>query len=428
MQKKIRVFSMMTAAFLLFGTATAAAESGQSVPYTLEQCIAVALEKNPGIRASAAGMKASESRIGQTKAQYYPQINLSTGYQRVGPYAPAGTSSDSYDQYSASISLGATLFDFGKTAKQVEIQDLNARSSRADYEDTRAQVVLNVKKAYYNRLLAERNKEVAADTMKQFQQHLQQANAFFQIGTKPKFDVTKAEVDYGNARLSLLKAENAVRLAQITLKDAMGIPDSEDFSITDTFGPQKDLPPLSDLVGRAFARRADLQSILAQKDAAKSSLELTQKGYFPTLTGSAGYAFSGAEFPLGNSWNAGAALNFPIFTGQSTKYQIEEARANLELLEAREDALRQEIRLNVEQAYLNVRDAREQTAMAELTVLQAKENYDIAAGRYKAGVGDPIEVADATITLNNARANLNQALYNFSVAWAELEKSIGDQP
>jgi len=420
------VFFVMTAVVLSFRTATAA-ESGPPA-YTLEQCIAVALEKNPSLRAYAAGIRASESRIGQAKAQYYPQLNLSTGYQRIGPYAPAGTSADSYDQYSAGISLGATLFDFGKTAKQVEIQDFNARSSRADYEDIKTQVVLNVKKAYYNLLLAERNQEVAVDTATQFQQHLQQANAFFQIGTKPKFDVTKAEVDYGNAKLSVLKAENAVRLAKVTLKNAMGVTDSDDFVIVDNFSPQKNHPPLNDLVNRAFARRADLQSILSQKAAAKSSLDLAQKGYFPTLTGSAGYTFSGAEFPLGDSWNAGAALNFPLFTGQSTKYQIEEGRANLEWLQAKEDALRQEIRLNVEQAYLNVQDAREQITMAELTVLQAKENYDIAAGRYKTGVGDPIEVADATITLNNARANLNQALYNYSVAWAELEKSIGEQP
>lgn len=426
MQKKIMVFFVMTAVVLSFRTATAA-ESGPPA-YTLEQCIAVALEKNPSLRAYAAGIRASESRIGQAKAQYYPQLNLSTGYQRIGPYAPAGTSADSYDQYSAGISLGATLFDFGKTAKQVEIQDFNARSSRADYEDIKTQVVLNVKKAYYNLLLAERNQEVAVDTATQFQQHLQQANAFFQIGTKPKFDVTKAEVDYGNAKLSVLKAENAVRLAKVTLKNAMGVTDSDDFVIVDNFSPQKNHPPLNDLVNRAFARRADLQSILSQKAAAKSSLDLAQKGYFPTLTGSAGYTFSGAEFPLGDSWNAGAALNFPLFTGQSTKYQIEEGRANLEWLQAKEDALRQEIRLNVEQAYLNVQDAREQITMAELTVLQAKENYDIAAGRYKTGVGDPIEVADATITLNNARANLNQALYNYSVAWAELEKSIGEQP
>jgi outer membrane protein TolC len=63
-----------------------------------------------------------------------------------------------------------------------------------------------------------------------------------------------------------------------------------------------------------------------------------------------------------------------------------------------------------------------------MTVIQAKENYELASGRYRTGVGNPIEVADATITLNNARANLNTALYNYKMAQAALEKSIGAKP
>lgn len=84
--------------------------------------------------------------------------------------------------------------------------------------------------------------------------------------------------------------------------------------------------------------------------------------------------------------------------------------------------------MDVEQAYLDVRDTAEQIVMAEKTVLQAQENYDLASGRYRTGVGNPIEVADATISLNNARANLNTALYNYKIARAILEKSIGANP
>ena len=97
-------------------------------------------------------------------------------------------------------------------------------------------------------------------------------------------------------------------------------------------------------------------------------------------------------------------------------------------MKANEDSIRQAVQLEVSQAYLNVQDAAEQIAMAEQTVLQAQENYDLASGRYRVGVGSPIEVADATITLNNARANLNSALFNYKIAQAALEKSTGAKP
>ncbi len=400
----------------------------ETVLYSLEQCLSIALEKHPNLKASAGTIKVNESRVGQVRSNYYPQIDLSTGYKRIGPTTPPGESIDAYDQYSTGINLGVTLFDFGKTSTRVDIQDLNVAASRADYNDVKSQVILNVKKAYYKLLQTQRNKGVAADTMKQFQQHLDQANAFFQIGTKPKFDVTKAEVDFGNAKLSVLKAGNAVRAAIITLKDAMGVPENADFTIIDNLAFQKNELELNDVLKKAYASRPDLISIRAKRKAAERAVELARKDYYPTLSGSAGYDFSGTDFPLGRGWNAGATLSFPLFSGFLTKYQVDEANASLEVLKANEDATRRAIRLEVEQAYLEVRDSAEQIAVTEMTVVQAQENYDLAAGRYRTGVGNPIEVADATITLNNAKANLNTALYNYKIAQAALEKSIGVNP
>jgi outer membrane protein TolC len=426
MQKKIILITLLIFCFPLIVRALDPMAS--AAKYNLEQCIAIALEKHPSLKASAGAIKANESKVGQARANYYPQFNLSTSYQRVGLNSQFGSTLDSYDQYSTNVSVGMTLFDFGKTSAQVKIQDLTVTASKADYEDVMTLVVLNVKNAYYTLLQTQRNLVVAVDTMQQFQQHLDQANAFFRIGTKPKFDVTKAEVDLGNARLNVLKAENAVRAARITLKDVMGIPENVDFAIVDNLAFQKSDLQLNDVLNTAYSNRPNLRSVIAKREATEKSIDLAKKGYYPVLSGSAGYGYSGTDFPLSSGWNAGATLSFPLFTGLSTKYQVDEARANLEVLKANEDSIRQGIRLDVQQAYLNVQDAAEQISVAEMTVGQANDNYELASGRYRTGVGNPIEVADATITLNNARAALNSALYNHKTAQAELEKAIGAKP
>ena len=401
------------------------APADKGAALNLERCIEIALGKHPSINASAGAIKANESKVGQAKANYYPQVNLSTSYQRIGPASSYAGSNDPYNQYSTSVDLGMTLFDFGKTSTQVKIQDLNVNASRADYDDVRTKVSLNVKNAYYNLLQNQRNLEVAVDTVKQYQEHLEQANAFFRIGTKPKFDVTKAEVDFGNARLNVLKAENAVRIAKITLKDVMGIPENADFAIVDNLAFQKRDWQLNDALNTAYSNRPDLRSVIAKREAAERSINLAQKGYYPVLSGSAGYGYSGTEFPVDSGWNAGASLSFPLFNGLSTKYQVDEASANVEVLKANENSIRQQIRLDVQQAYLNIQDTTQQISMSDMTVLQARENYDLASGRYRTGVGNPIEVADSIITLNNARANLNTALYNYKTAQAALDKATG---
>ena len=124
-------------------------------------------------------------------------------------------------------------------------------------------------------------------------------------------------------------------------------------------------------------------------------------------------------------WSFGATLTVPIFSGFSTPNQIAEAKANLKNLEAQEETLRQNIRLEAEQAYLSRKEAMERITVTEKTLDQAKENYDLASGRYQVGVGQPLEITDAEVLLANARANHIQALYDFKVAEARIDKAMG---
>ncbi len=90
----------------------------------------------------------------------------------------------------------------GRQRTQVEYPAVQCRFGKGGPQlNTEDLVVLNVKQAYYQVLKTKRNLVVAGETVKQFQQHLEQAKAFYEVGTKPKFDVTKAEVDLGNAQL-----------------------------------------------------------------------------------------------------------------------------------------------------------------------------------------------------------------------------------
>ncbi|MDA8214758.1 MAG: TolC family protein, partial [Nitrospiraceae bacterium] len=290
------------------------------------------------------------SRIGQAQANYYPQLNWSSGYSRYSPVSR--TTSRSFDEYTSSATLKQNIYDFGKTATQVDIQRLNLNSSRLDLENTSEQLIINVKQAYYGLLLAKRNRDVALETVRQFEQHLEQARGFYEVGTKPKFDVTKAEVDRSNAKLNLIKAENALRIAKVNLNNTLGLPEAPEYEIEDNLLFKKYEIPLEGAIKRAYENRPDLKSIITKKNAAESSIELAKKGYYPTLSGNADYNWAGETFPLNHGWDVGVTVTFPIFSGFLTKYQVNEARSNLNVLKANEEALRQGIFLEVQQAYL----------------------------------------------------------------------------
>ncbi len=410
---------------------------------TLSQAIELGLKYHPNIMAAVSTVKVNEARIGEAKANYYPQISLTEGYSRISP-ATAGSVSTStvgtgsvgqvgissgggaYDQYTTSANLSQTLYDFGKTSSQVKVQSLTTDSTRADLENLRDQVVLSVKQGYFNLLQTQLNREVAKEAVKQFEAHLRQAQGFYQVGTKPKFDVTKAEVDLSNAKVTLIKTENQIRIARVTLNNAMGIPDAPaDYRLADSLTYKKYDLSFEGALQRAYSQRSDLQSLIKKKEAAQESINLSQKGYVPTLTGSASYYYTGSSFPLNNGWSMGASLSVPIFSGFLTKYQVLEAQSARDVAAANEAQLRQDVLLQLQQAFSNLRDAGERIQATEVGVRQGKENLELANGRYQAGVGNPIEVTDSVVALANAEFLYNQALFDYKVAVASIEKAMG---
>jgi outer membrane protein len=406
---------------------------------TLQRCVEIALIKHPTIVAAQNSVSASQSRVFEAKSNYYPQIAASAEYSRIKPTTGAqrivstgidGTTSSnltsSFNQFTGSLTLSQNIYDFGKTSSQVDIQKFLLDSSKSDLETTVDQVLFSVKQAYYGVLQTKRNRDVGEDTVKQFQLHLEQAKGFYEVGTRPKFDVTKAEVDLSNAKLSLIKAENNVKVAKVTLNNAMGVPDAPDYAVEDNLAFQKYEITFAQAIETAYKNRPDLQSAIAKTMSLERSVDLAKTGYYPVLTGNAAYSRSDTVFlPKGEGWNAGVALTFPIFSGFLTKNQVEEAKANLGVARANEETLKQSILLDVQQAHLNLLVAEDSINNTQLTVQQATENFEIANGRYAAGVGNPIEVTDAEVLLANAKTSYIQALYDYKVARANLERVMG---
>ena len=394
---------------------------------TLERCVEIALQNQPNMIAAKSNALSAGSKVGQAEAAYYPQVDLSTGYSKIStaPSPSVRSGTEASDDYSMNASLKQNIYDFGKTRLSVKVQEHNLEASRSDLENTAIQTVFNVKEAYYGVLLAARERDVASDTVKQFEQHLTQAKGFYEAGTKPKFDVTKAEVDLSNARLNMIKAKNALKIAKVTLNSAMGVLAGPEYEIEDNLAFTPYNIAFDEALSKAFGNRPDLKSTVAKRRSAQESVELSKKGYYPSLSGNAEYSRGGEKFPLQEGWNVGATLTIPIFSGFLTKYQVEEAKANLNASSANEDGIKQTVFFDVQQAYLFLGQAQESVPVAEIAVKQAEENLQIANGRYSAGVGSPIEVTDAQVSYITAKTAYIKALSDYKVAQATLEKVMG---
>lgn len=422
--KRHIMYRLIIALFLAFtipGSASAEEMISKGERLNLDKCIEIALKKHPQILAALSTLDVKKSNVGQALAGYYPQINWQAGMSRNATPLVA----NQYSQYSHSLSLSQNIYDFNKVGARVDIQSFNLEAAQADLENVKLNVILGVKLAYYEALRAKHARDINADTVKQFEERLETAKGFFEAGAKPIFDVTKAEVDLGNARINMVKANNAVIIAFVNLNNALGMPAAPSYDLVDYSAYEKTAADLSESLSNAMLNRPDLQSLLRQIEAAQKAIQLARKDYLPTLSGSANYGWSGQELPLDRGWDIGATLNFNVFSGFLTKHQVGAALAGVEVTRAGEETLRQTIRLEVEQALANIQAAEKSIDAASIMVRQATENYGLAQGRYAAGVGVPMELTDAVVALGNARLALSGAIYDQMGSVASLQKAMG---
>jgi len=288
--------------------------------------------------------------------------------------------------------------------------------------------VLDARTAYFGHLAAQRAQKVQEETVRQNQDLLKQAQGFYKVGLKAKIDVTKAEANLYQAEANLIQAKNNVKLAQVTLMTALGLKTWPFSQVEDVLEVTTQPRSLEELKALALQRRPEIQKNRFQQKFNEAGIQVARSGYFPTLTSTAAYGWQSVDQPFANlpsNWYVGAAMTVPLFEGLSTGYSLNQNKAQLRASVENYAVLRQNVTKEVNQTYLNVKTGWELIRATKKALEAARENLRLAWGRYQAGVGTIIEFTDAQVQFSQADLNFVQALYNYRVYEAQLDKAIG---
>ncbi len=416
---------------ILVLTAVFLSSANAAEKLTLRDCVETALKNQPAIKAARESVNAGDGRVTQARSPYLPQVSASTGYSE--NHSLGGAFGDSIGKsYTTTMSVNQVLYDFGRSGNSLDAARSGARSAELDEQRVVQESVLNVKQTYFALLQAKKLVIVSQKTLEQAQSHLRQAEAFFRAGSRPKFDVTRAEVEVNSAQLGLINAQNSVRIRTLSLFNAMGVEPTGELDIEDILSAPVTIPMFEQALAEAVKGRPEMLKNEADKEAAKARVKAEQSNYFPTLSANGAYNWASGTQEMGpfkgdvqNSWNAGVMLTMPLFEGGITGGKVSEARANLHVLEAQGYLIRQSIIIELNQANADIESASARIAVMESSEKKARENLELAQGRYEAGVGPYIEVTDAQVASVNAETDHVQALYDFQLAAARFFKAMG---
>ncbi len=402
---------------------------------TLTEATALALRQQPTIRAAQGALSAAQARVPQAQANYYPRIDLQTGVQ-TGEFVSSTTGRDTRsDSTFVNLQGRQLLYDFGKTAALVDEARAGSRVASGELERVRDLVVQNVRQSYFGVLQARRLVAVADAALARSELNLRSARGFFDVGTKPKSDVTRAEVEVANARVGVIRARNLVRFSETSLANALGLDATASIEIDDVLTYEPVAIDPAQLAVEALGNRPELRQAQARLDGARAQVSGARARYLPDLTvnGTAGYtgddAFIATDGVAGvgfsEFWAVTGQLSWNLFEGFFTQNRVKETRALVETARANYETIELQVRLEVEQAYIAVVEAAERFGATEKAIESAQENLRLAQGRYDAGVGTILELTEAQLSLTNAEADSVRAVTDYRVGLAVLDRVVG---
>jgi outer membrane protein TolC len=309
----------------------------------------------------------------------------------------------------------------------------------AQYQTVIADTLLGARVAYYDVLLAAQQITVHEASVNLLQKELEDQQRRYDAGTVPHFNVLRAEVAVANERPALIQARNNYRITKNNLSNLLGynlpreIWEDIPLNLTDTLDAvpyQVDLPAA---IQQALARRTELVAVRKTAELQRLNVVNAKAGYKPTVQVFAGYGWYNAQFtpPVEldhdiRGWNAGAQLSWDIFDGMLTHGKVVQARALYEKSRTDVDDKGRQIELEVRTAYSDFIEAREVLESQQKVQEQADEALREARARADAGTSTQLDVLDAETSLTQARTTQIQALHDYAVARARLERAIGE--
>ena len=406
---------------LLFFGFTGGVFAGEEKLLSLEECVSLALKHHPGAREARAKVEEALGDLGLAKTGDNPTVNLNVSYLRErGFNDEAGK-----DSYNTSAVLSKTLFDWGRTETEIAIALEGLDISRLQEYRSLEEIVYNVERAYYGLLESLRDARVARETLDRYEEHLRRAKIFYEVGSTPYFDVTAAEVDKSKARIALIQGESGIRKARTVLYNALGLPASIDYGIQDLLDYEEVQIPFEEVLSQAFTWRGDLKAASREVVQISREIHLLGRQNAPLLGARGSYRVGGTDPGDKDAWSLGMELSIPLYDGGVTEEKLRKTRGTLERKKAQEALLRQNVVLQVEQAWLSLQEAEESIRVAALAKRQAEEKLALATERYGVGMGSSIEITDANESMSDAARDYNRALYTYSMARAGLRYATG---
>jgi outer membrane protein len=396
-------------------------------PLSIVDVVDRVLCQNPRSHEAWANARFQAAQVGAANAPFLPSVSVNGDIAR---NRIDGTAADvSYNSASATASLSYLLYDFGGREASLENARQLFQAASATQDSVVQGLFLDAIRGYYQVNSTQEAIESIRQAERTSQASLDAATARYKAGLGTPADQLQAKTAHSEVVLNLITAEGALQNSRGALANLMGMDPSHPYSLqpsakTPTY--EKFRADIGELIAEARRRRPDLAAAEAQVKAAQANVSAAQAAGKPSFSVTTELGYVDRQF-VGSNQNSAIGLNvsIPLFTGFASTYNIRSAQEQTEARKAVRDQVNLQIGLDVWNAYQNLQTETQSVETSRDLVDSATQNNDVAIGRYKAGVGNIIDVLTAQSALSSARVRHIQAVFSWNIARASLAYAMG---
>jgi len=417
----------------------ASASPKPSVPRDLEARVSaltlldiadLALRNSPATAEAWARARSAAAAYGSARSDYYPKVNGTAAVAR-GETSTADGGVRSFSRtYGPGADLSWLLFDFG--GREAAVDEKRQALLAADFSHNAViqAVILQVEQAYFQYVGARALLAAETATLAEATANLEAAEGRHREGVATIADVLQAKTARSQAQLVVNGLQGRILTTRGALATAMGLPANTPYDVA---APPADLPleetgtAVEAFIALAQERRPDLAAARARAAQSEAHLKSVKAERYPafTVTGSAGRTYYDASDLYGNSYSLGLGVRVPLFDGFQRRYDALQARADADASRAQVEGAEQAAVLQVWSSYYTLKTAEQQILTSGDLLQSAGESHKVALGRYRAGVGNILDLLAAQSSLETARALQVQARSEWYTALAELAYASG---
>jgi outer membrane protein len=407
-----------------FAQATSATPSTEI--HDVHSILAQALAVHPAARAAQQKLVEAQAKLAEAAAQRRMQPVFSGSVSGSHGQVAQPASTQTFGTVEATIA--APLPNGGRLSALSAQAAGGVRAAQAGLDRARLDLAFRAEDAYYRVLRARGERDIAADNLAQAERQVDDTKKRVDAGDLPPADVLKTQVQLAEARVSLVRARNAARVAEQALDSLIAL----DLSTTVSLAPAPTLPPLTEtrdqVVSQALARSPDVREAQANLASAEAALRFALHSRDPEWTVQATHTRTSDVTAYSSLTSILLSVNIPLGSGGVARQQSKQAQAQLEQARAALALARQQAQLDAEQAYLDVGAAEANRSGTQETLRIAQDSLAKARQSYDAGLTTTRDVLDAQLAVTQARTEANAAVYDLAVARAKLDQSIGKEP